>query len=52
MNLDKELENKQKGIQIDFKVNAFGNNPLSSLNQGSSDENAKQEEPSPFAGFA
>ena len=30
--LDKELENKRDGIQIDFLVNAFGNNPLSSFN--------------------
>ena len=49
---EKELEEKKDGISIDFKLNVFGNNPLTSANQVASDENAKIEEPSPFAGFA
>lgn len=53
VNIDKELEQKRDGINIDFKLNVFGNNPLSSLNQASPDENASSlEEQSPFAGFA
>ena len=52
INIDKELESERDGINIDFKVNLFGNNPLGSLNQTPQDENAQQEEQSPFAGFA
>lgn len=40
-NFEKELESKRDGITVDFKLNVFGNNPLSSLNQASQLENAQ-----------
>lgn len=49
----KEFEQKKDGIQIEFKMNEFGNEPLSSMSQGGDlTIGTGDDTPSPFAGFA
>lgn len=48
----KELENKREGIEIKFKMNEFGNSPLSSMSKPTEVIGTGDETPSPFAGFA